>query len=72
MTQAQQLIAAIRLRGWKGMTMLELEQLKISSCPWRRLSSDERPERFLRKGERLERKTGCDGLIRFVVVKGCK
>lgn len=68
MTQAQRLIIAIRSKR-NGMTMLELEKLGISSCPWRRLSSDERPERFLRPGERLERKTGCDGLIRFVIVK---
>lgn len=67
MTQAQQLIAAIRASKKRGMTMLELEKLGISSCPWRRLSSDERPERWLKRGERLSRKVGKDGLVRFVL-----
>lgn len=68
-TQAAQLIAAIRRRK-AGMTALELERLGISQCPWRRLSRDEKPERFLRAGERLIRKVGRDGLKRFAIVRG--
>lgn len=50
MTQAEQLIRELR-KGWR--TWGDLEALRISNCPWRRLSADEKPERFLRKGERI-------------------
>ena len=68
-TQAQRLIAAIRKAGRKGLTYLELELLRVSSCPWGRLRSGERPERFLRPGEKLAKKTGADGLVRFVITR---
>ena len=72
MTHAAQLIHAIRLlqrvrRRSAGLTYGELEALKISTCPWKRL--EESGWRHLLPGERLERKTGCDGLVRFVIVK---
>lgn len=65
MTQAQRLISAIRQSRSRGMTYLELELLRISSSPWKRLSESGR--RHLHPGERLEVKTGADGLKRFVV-----
>lgn len=68
MTQAAQIIAAIRRARSKGLTYLELEMLRISSSPWRRLS--ESGHRYLKAGERLTRKTGRDGLVRFVVARG--
>jgi len=67
MTQAQRLISAIRRRR-SGMTYGELEALKVSTCPWRRIS--ESGSQYLREGERLDRKTGNDGLVRFVIVRG--
>ncbi|HEY8878300.1 MAG TPA: hypothetical protein VIN03_12090 [Roseateles sp.] len=70
MTHAAQLIQAIRAAGRRGMTYLELELLRISSSPWKRLDPKERPERYLRRGESLKRQTGRDGLVRFVVVRG--
>ena len=66
MTHAEQLIRALR-KGWH--TTGDMEALRISACPWRRLSSDERPERFLRPGERIASKVGPDGLKRWKVVK---
>lgn len=68
MTQAARLISAIRRARSKGMTYLELEVLGVSSSPWRRLS--ESGHRYLRTGEHLTRKTGRDGLTRFVIVRG--
>lgn len=64
MSQAAQLIEAIRR---KPMTYLELEALRISTCPWRRLS--ESGHRHLKPGERIERKTGKDGLVRIGIGK---
>lgn len=64
MTQAQRLISAIRRRR-TGMTYGELQDLHISTSPQKRLA--EAGERYLRPGERLARKTGADGLVRFVV-----
>jgi len=66
-TQAEQLIRAIRSKR-SGMTYLELEMLKVSSCPWRRIS--EAGHRFLRAGERITRRTGRDGLKRIAIVRG--
>lgn len=67
MTQAERIVNALRAsRG--GMTYLEMEALRVSTCPWKRLS--EAGHRFLRKGERIVRKTGRDGLVRVAVVKG--
>lgn len=65
MTQAAQLIAALRATRGRGMTYLELEMLKVSSCPWRRIS--EAGHRWLRAGEKIVRKTGRDGLVRIAV-----
>ncbi len=70
MTHAAQLIQAIRAARSKGLTYLELELLRISSSPWKRLDPKEKPERHLRAGEVLKRKTGRDGLVRFVVARG--
>lgn len=60
MTQAEQLIKHIRRRP---MTYLELEALKVSTCPWKRLS--ESGHRHLRPGEQIVRKVGKDGLVRI-------
>ena len=68
MTQAQRLIIAIRRRK-RGMTYGELQDLHISTSPQKRLA--ETGYRYLRPGERLERRAGVDGLVRFVIVKGC-
>lgn len=66
MTQASRLIIA--LRGCKrGMTYGELQSLRISTSPHKRLA--EAGYKYLRPGERLERRTGNDGLVRFVVVR---
>lgn len=67
MTQAHQLILAIRDAGKRGMTWGELESLRISTCPWVRIK--ESGHRFLRKGERLASRVGRDGLVRIVVAK---
>lgn len=67
MTQAEKLIKAIRATRGRGLTYLELEMLRASSSPWKRLQ--EAGHRFLRAGEQLTRKTGPDGLKRFVIVK---
>ncbi len=68
MTHAAQLIQAIRAAGRRGMTDGDLEVLRISACPWKRLS--ESGHRYLRKGERLIRKVGGNGLKRWAVVRG--
>lgn len=68
MTQAAQLIAAIRRTRGRGLTYLELELLRVSTSPWKRIS--EAGHRYLRAGEILKRKTGRDGLVRFVVARG--
>lgn len=68
MTQASQLIEAIRRSRGRGLTYLELELLRVSSSPWKRLA--EAGHRFLRQGEHLTSKVGRDGLKRFVIVKG--
>lgn len=64
MTQAERLVRALRRRP---MTYGEMEALRISTCPWRRLS--EAGHRFLKLGERIERQAGEDGLLRLRVVK---
>lgn len=69
MTQAETLIRAIRAARGKGLTYLELEMVRASSSPWKRLS--ESGHRYLRTGEHLIRKVGRDGLKRFAIVKGC-
>lgn len=67
MTHAQQLVQAIRSAGRRGMTDGDLEVLRISACPWKRLGESGR--RYLRQGESLVRKLGRDGLKRWAVVK---
>lgn len=64
MTQAEILVKHIRRRA---MTYGEWEALRVSTCPWKRLS--EAGHRFLRAGERIVRKTGRDGLVRIAVVR---
>lgn len=64
MTQAEKIVSALRKR-W--MSYLDLEMLRVSSCPWKRLS--ESGHRHLRPGERIDKKTGSDGLIRYRVVR---
>lgn len=68
MTHAAQLIQAIRAAGRRGMTDGDLEVLRISACPWKRLS--ESGHRYLLKGERLIREVGSNGLKRWAVVRG--
>lgn len=69
MTHAAQLIQAIRAAGRRGMTYGELQDLHISTSPQKRIS--ESGHKWLRKGERMARVTGRDGLVRFVVKRGC-
>lgn len=64
MTQAEQLVQALRGRA---MTYGDLEVLRISTCPWKRLS--ESGHRYLKAGEQIVRKTGSDGLVRIAVVQ---
>lgn len=64
MTQAQQLIKALR-KQW--MSYADLEALRVSTCPWKRIS--ESGGKYLRPGERIDRKQGKDGLLRLRVVK---
>lgn len=68
MTQAEQLVRAIRRRA---MTYGDLEALRVSTCPWKRL--EEAGHRFLKPGEQIVRKVGRDGLVRIGVAKveGC-
>lgn len=63
MTQAEQIIRELR-SGWR--TWCQLERLWIQA-PWKRLA--EAGHKFLKPGERIERKTGADGLIRLRVVR---
>jgi len=65
-THAEQIIKAMRGRGW--MTWGDIEALRISTCPWKRLA--EGGAAYLRNGERIARKTGEDGLLRLRVVRG--
>lgn len=67
MTQSAQLIQAIRRAGKRGMTYGELEALRISTCPWKRLQESGR--KWLRQGEQLLQGKGRDGLVRFTVIK---
>jgi len=55
-TQAQKLLSALRRRGH---TYMELLQLGVSTSPWKRLAEG---ERYLKPGERLERKKNAQGL----------
>ena len=64
MTQAETLVKAIRR---KAMTYGDLESLRVSTCPWKRLS--ESGHKFLRPGEQIVRKVGRDGLVRIGVGK---
>ena len=64
MTHTEQLLAALR-RKWH--TWGDLEALRISACPWRRLS--ESAHRYLKAGERIERRTRADGLLELRVTR---
>lgn len=66
-THAEQLIQALR-RSRKAMTYGDLEALRISSCPWKRLS--EAGHNYLRTGEQLDKYARPkDGLMVFKLVK---
>lgn len=67
MTHAQQLVQAIRAAGPRGMTDGDLEVLRISACPWKRLG--ESGHRHLRKGEMLVRRPGKNGVLRHLIVR---
>ena len=67
MTHAQQLVQAIRSAGRRGMTDGDLEVLRISACPWKRLG--ESAHRHLKPGEQLVRKVGRNGLKRWALVR---
>lgn len=67
MTQCAKLIHAIRRSGAKGMTYGDLEAMRVSTCPWKRLS--EAGHLHLKEGERLSRFIGKDKLIRFRIAK---
>ena len=64
MTQAEILVRAIRR---KAMTYGDLEAMRVSTCPWKRLS--ESGHLHLKPGERIVRKTGKDGLVRIGIAK---
>lgn len=68
-TQAERLVSAIRRRK-AGMTYGELQDLHISTSPHKRLA--EAGHHYLKDGERLTKKTGRDGLVRFVIVRAQK
>lgn len=65
MSHAAQLVRALR-RRW--MTWGDLQALRISTSPWKRLA--EGGHLYLKDGERIERKTRPDGLVALKVVKG--
>jgi hypothetical protein len=70
MTHAEQLIRALR-QSRKAMTYGDLEALRISSCPWKRLS--ESGHNYLRTGEQLDKyERKGDGLMVFKLVKPTK
>lgn len=64
-TQAQRIVCELR-RGWR--TWGDLQAARLSQCPWKRLA--EAGHKFLAPGERIDRKTGSDGLLRLRVVRG--
>jgi hypothetical protein len=69
-THAEQLIQVLR-QSRRAMTYGDLQALRISTCPWKRLS--EAGHNYLRTGEQLdkyERKS--DGLMVFKLVKPTK
>lgn len=68
MTQAERIIAAIRAAGRRGLTWGDIEALRISTCPWVRVA--ESGHRFLKRGEKLERRQGDNGLVRLVIARG--
>jgi hypothetical protein len=64
-THTEQLLQAMR-RKWH--TWGDLQALRVSTCPWRRLG--ENAHRYLKSGERIERRTRADGLLELRVVRG--
>jgi len=64
MTHAEQLVRAIRRRA---MTYGDMEALRISTCPWKRL--EESGHRYLKPGEQIVRKPGKDGLLRIGIAR---
>lgn len=62
-TQAERLFVHLRR---KAMTYGDMEALRISSCPWKRLEDG---QRHLKEGEQLVKGANKDGLVTFKVVK---
>lgn len=69
MPQAKAIIDAIREAGKAGLTWGDIQARRISTCPWVRLMPESRPERFLRKGERIAVRIGSDGLMRRYITR---
>lgn len=68
MTQAERIISAIRAAGRRGLTWGDIEALRISTCPWVRVA--ESGHRFLKRGEKLERKQVGKAPVRLVIARG--
>lgn len=66
MTKGEQLVQALRGR-W--MTWGDLEALRVSTCPWKRLAEPSAQKALRLRGEVIERKTGPDNLLRLRVRK---
>jgi hypothetical protein len=64
-TQADKIICELR-KGWH--TWGDLLRSGVSQCPWKRLA--EAGHKYLRPGEKLQRKVGADGLLRIRVARG--
>lgn len=64
MTQGQQLLQACRR---KAMTYLDLQLLGVSTSPHKRI--EEAARRYLKPGERLDRRINKDGRVTFKVVR---
>ena len=62
MTQAEILVRAIRR---KAMTYGDLEALRVSTCPWKRLQ--EAGHRFLKDGEQIVRRMGGAVWVRSLI-----
>lgn len=63
MTQAERAFAILRRRT---LTYLELNQLGLSTCLWKRLEEEEHK---LAPKERLDRSKDCKGRVVFRVVR---
>jgi len=71
LTQAAQLVRAIRSSQHRGMTYGDLLALKISTAPWKRLA--ESGDHFLKDHERLHKAPRkLDGLVVWRIVRATK